>query len=520
VCIGVRAVAAERKKKSMGEVMKRFRVLYVGSALLIGLLSPAVLAVSWDVPVGSSDLQATVNTAVTAGGAIRMQSQSSSLIGKSNLNPQLCTGPNGAYQSCQGLFRNQIYPAQRLVAAPGAASINNDDGDLNYNKGDLVSAVGKITQDWTLSWKGVKFFTRWLYFNDPVNNNFTEYHPNRITPENYLQVGRQTPGLTASAGQSLLQALSNPAALAANPAAVGGLLLNSRPYGQPGPNGTYIVYGPGGVVRNKRAGGQERSEIGNGLQWLDAYVAGAVPLWDDKALTIKVGRQTVSWGESTTLVINSINQANPVNVNNFYRVGRQIEEVFIPINMVDFSFEPLDGYNLDAFYQLEWKSVESAAPGSFFSDLDIGTGNIGNSVMTSLGNVAEDPDRIATPLDSPLAGLSNTTSAIRRLPDANPNAAGQFGVALKHNFEDLGNGLEMGLYFMNYHSRLPLASFYAANPSCARKAGNTRNNDATDLGSFLQDCPDIPFVHSLLNPASRLNTPPTARQPWIPRASS
>jgi len=470
------------------------------TGVLLGILAPAALAASWEVPLDGSDVEATVNTSLTAGGAIRMQSQSTALIGKTNLNPQLCTGPNGAYQSCQGLFRAQLYPAQRVAAAPGAASINNDDGDLDYNKGDLVSAVGKINQDWTLSWKGLKVFTRWLYFNDPVNDHFSEVHPNRITPQNLLQVGRQTPGLAAGAGQNLLQDLANPAALIANPFQLGGLLLNSRPYGQPGPNGTNLVYGPGGVVRNARAGGTERREIGNGLQWLDAYVVGALPLWGDKALTIKLGRQTVSWGESTTLVINSLNQANPVNVNNFYRVGHQTDEIFTPIGMVDLSFEPADGYNIEAFYQLEWKSVESVAPGSYFSDLDVGTGNLGSSISASVGNVAEDPAGVGTPLDSPLAGLSNTTSTVRRLPDDKPGAAGQFGVDLKHNFEDLGNGLELGVYFMNYHSRLPLASFYAANPSCARQAGNARRNDATDLASFLQDCPDIPFVHSLLHP--------------------
>ena len=478
--------------------MKRLGLVCIGGALL--LASAMARSASWEFPLGGADLEAAVNTTVTAGGAVRMESQSQNLIGKANLDPQLCSGPNGAYQSCQGLFRKQLFPAQRLVAAPGAPSNNDDDGDLDYNKGDLVSAVAKVTQDWTLSWKGLKFFTRWLYFNDPVNQDFTEYHPDRITADNYLQVGRQAPGLVAGAAQNLLQDLGNPAALIANPFEIGGLLLNARPYGQPGPNGTTIVYGPGGVVRNRRAGGEEERQIGSDLQWLDAYVTGALPLWNDKALTIKLGRQVVGWGESTTLVVNSINQANPIDVNNYNRVGRQIDEVFTPVAMLDLSFEPVDDYNIEAFYQLEWKGVEIAAPGSYFSDLDIGTGNIGDTTSGNFGEVAEDPARKGTPLDSPLAGLSNTTSTLRRMPDAKPNAAGQFGLALKHNFEDIGNGLDVGLYFMNYHSRLPIGSFYAANPSCARKAGNSRGNDATDLVSFLLDCPDIPFAHSLLHP--------------------
>ncbi|MDR3418491.1 MAG: DUF1302 family protein [Nevskia sp.] len=460
----------------------------------------AARAVSWDMPLMGDDVKAVLNTAITAGGAVRMQSQNVDLIGKSNLDPQLCTGPDGAYQSCQGLFRNQIYPARRLVAAPGAASISTDDGDLNYNKGDLVSAVVKATQDLNLSWRGYGLFTRWLYFYDAVNADFTEYHPNRITPQNYLQVGRQAPGLPASAQQFLRGVLSNPAAFLANPFSVGEIVLDARPFGQPGPNGTYLVYGPGGVVRQQRAGGEERREIGSNLQWLDAYVYGSLPLWEDKSLSFKLGRQTVSWGESTTLVLNSINQANPINANNFYRIGRQVEEVFTPVAMADFSFEPVSNYNVEAFYQLEWKGDESVAPGSFFSDNDIGTNNIGNTVSGNNGNVAEDPGRVGTPLDSPLAGLSNTTSTLRRVPDAVPSAAGQYGLALKHYFEKIGSGLEVGLYFMNYHSRLPLASFYADNPSCARRDGNALGNDATGLVSFLQDCPDIPLIHSLLHP--------------------
>ena len=445
-------------------------------------------------------LDATLNTTVTVGGAVRTQAQAADLIGKSNLDPQVCTGVNGAYQSCLGLFKNQLYPARRLYAAPGAASINNDDGDLDYGKGELVSAVAKVTQDLTMSRDGFGLFARWLYFYDAVNDDFTEHHPNRITPQNYLGVGRQVPGIAAGTAQTLLQALQNPAALAANPFGLGSLLLNPRPYGRPGPNGTTLVYGPGGAVNSARDGGEERREIGTDLQWLDAYVFGSLPLWDDRTLSFRLGRQTLGWGESTTLVINSINQANPVNVNNLYRVGSQVEELFTPVAMISASFEPVSGYNLQAFYQLEWQPVETPAPGSYFSDVDIGSRNLGKSVSNSNGGVAEDPDGLGSPIDSPLAGLSNTTFTTRRLPDAEPNAAGQFGLALKHDFEDLGNGLDVGVYFMNYHSRLPYASFYAANPSCARKDGNALGIDATGLASFLAACPDIPIIHSLLHP--------------------
>jgi len=470
-------------------ITKRF---LAATGLLLTALPGPLLALSFDWPLGEESLETVLNTSITMGAGLRMQDPSSDLIGKANLDPQVCTGPNGAYQSCQGLFRNQLFPAERLVAAPGAASNNNDDGNLNYRRGELFSAPAKVTSDLTLSYGRFGFFARALYFYDFVNNDFHEYHPNRITRDNALQVGRDTPLLP-------LPPLDIPALLR-DPFALFTGVISSRPWGQTGADGRRIVYGPGGVVRNRRSDGEALRQIGTDLQLLDAVFFTSLPLWGDKELTFKLGRQIVNWGESTTLVLNSINQANPVNANNFMRIGRTVEEVFTPLGMVYASFEPFANATVEGFYQLEWDNVETHTPGSYFSDLDIGTDNIGDTVSTNTGGVAEDPERVATPLDSPLTGLSNTTSTIRRLKDAEPSASGQFGLALKYYLESVGNGIELGAYFMNYHSRLPIASFYSAEASCARREGNPLGIDARDLITFLATCPDIPFLHSLTHP--------------------
>jgi len=463
-----------------------------GFAALAIMSSPA-LALGFEIPTGTGEgIDAVLNTSITVGAGIRMEDRSPDLVGKSNLDPQVCTGPDGAHQSCQGLFRNQVFPAQRLVAAPGAASINNDDGNLNYGKGDLFSSPAKVTSDLTLRFGSVSFFARALYFYDFTNNDFREYHPNRITARNYLDVGREVSATPLSA-PDLPTLLQNPFSLFTG-------VIASRPWAQYGNDGRRIVYGPGGVVRNRRSDGETLRQIGSDLQLMDAVMFAQIPMTDDKALTLKVGRQTVNWGESTTLALNSINQANPINANNFYRIGRTVEEVFTPIGMVFASFEPAEGATLEAFYQLEWKAVEAPAPGSYFSDLDIGTNNAVSFVNISTGGVAEDEGQFAIPLDSPLTGLSNSSSTLRRLKDAEPASGGQFGIALKYYMESLGNGVEVGAYYMNYHSRLPLASFYAANASCARREGNDLAIDARDLATFLATCPDIPFLHSLSHP--------------------
>ena len=238
----------------------------------LGLLAPATAhALTFELPAfGEESIGAVLNTSVTIGAGIRMQDRAVDLVGKANLDPQVCTGPNGAYQSCQGLFKNQIHPAQRLVAAPGAASINNDDGNLNYNRGDLFSGLAKVTSDLTLSYGDFGFFGRLLYYHDAVNARYREYHPNRITDDNYLSVGRETPAAP-------LPPLDLPALLN-DPAALFTGVVVSRPWGQPGANGGRISYGPGGVVQNSRSDGEVLREVGTDLQLLDAVVYGKLPL--------------------------------------------------------------------------------------------------------------------------------------------------------------------------------------------------------------------------------------------------
>jgi len=490
--------------------------------LLAAALLPlgAAHAIDFNIPLPGSDdgIKGVLNTTFTAGVGVRMQRQNQNLVGKGNINPDVCGGPNGAYQICQGLFKDQIYPSQILAAAPGAASVNGDQGNLNYNKYHLFQAPAKVTSDVTLTWGNFGVFARGLYFYDFVNNDFSETHPNEITPQNRLQVGRHVPALGGALDLGSLQTclanavngvgvLGNVLSTTLCPAQ--GALLNNRGYGQQAPDGTFVVYGRGGYVRSRRTDGEVLAQAGTNMQYLDSYFYGKLPIpfTTDKTLSFKVGRQLVNWGESTTLAINSLNQANPVNANNVFRIGGQVEEFFTPINQVDLSFEPLENTTLEAFYQLEWKPVEVQTPGTYFSSLPIGTNNTGKTINASFGQSALDPYSIGTPQDNPLAGITNSTATIGRLPDREARTWGQYGVKLDYYAEWLNNGTDLSLYYMHYHSRLPYASFYATYPSCARAAGNRagpngQGLDATDPISFLAACPDIPLLHSILNNGS------------------
>ncbi|MBX6420187.1 MAG: DUF1302 family protein, partial [Nevskia sp.] len=176
---------------------------------LVLLLAPVLSAsaIEFDVPVpGDGEaLHGVLNTTFTAGIGLRTQGRNVNLIGKADLDRNVCnTGQGSAgtiyYQDCQGVFRTQSYPAARLAQVPGAYSMAHDDGDLNYHKGTIFQAPAKVTSDLTLTWGDFGAFGRLLYFYDFVNNDFYEKHPNIITPQNAGQVGRvgsPVPGLSA-----------------------------------------------------------------------------------------------------------------------------------------------------------------------------------------------------------------------------------------------------------------------------------------------------------------------------------
>lgn len=457
------------------------------SVLFCLLGSTPALAMDVRLPFGEDGLDGVFNSTITLGAQWRMQERSDALVGKANIDPTVCgrqANGNPLYQSCQGLFRTQGFPAARLSEVPGQFSSNFDDGNLNYDKHDLTQAPLKIAQDISFTRGDFGFFARTILFHDFVNNELKEYHPNRLTFANAAQSGFAA---TATNNNGLARSDSVPCGDRAAPGVPCGL-----------------VYGAGQVVRNKRDSETLR-QIGQGFQLLDAVFYGKLPITDEQELTVKLGRQTINWGESTLLVINSLNQAQPVNANNFLRTGFQVEEVFTPQTALYLSGQPLEAMTFESFYHFEWSPVEIPAKGSFLSFADLGTDNAGNFVNASFGGAAEDSDGVGFLLDNSLSGLTNTSLKVDRLRDRVPKNFGltnQYGASLKYYAEEFNSGTEFGLYFLNYHSKLPYISAFAALDSCAR---NSRSS-----AQFVLDCPDIPILHQATapnDPASATSDP-------------
>jgi len=182
----------------------------------------------------------------------------------------------------------------------------------------------------------------------------------------------------------------------------------------------------------------------SGAQILDAFVYHNYSVGDLPG-TVRLGRQVVSWGEST-FIGNSINSINPLDAAAFRRPGAEIKEGLIPVNMLYVSQSLSDRLSMEAFYQLEWDQTISDNCGTFFA-VDVAQDGCDTN-YNILG-----PFDPATRAALAAAGLTVTDEGLMvpRGGDRDARDSGQFGVALRW----LGDATEYGAYFMNYHSRTP-----------------------------------------------------------------
>ncbi|MFN2355721.1 MAG: DUF1302 domain-containing protein, partial [Desulfopila sp.] len=91
------------------------------------------------------EVSGNLDTTLSYGAAWRMEDRDSRLIGIAN--QQFNSGKGSAY------------------------SLNYDDGNLNYDKGDLINHTAKITSELALNWRNFGLFVRGTAFYDFENND-------------------------------------------------------------------------------------------------------------------------------------------------------------------------------------------------------------------------------------------------------------------------------------------------------------------------------------------------------------
>lgn len=198
--------------------------------------------------------------------------------------------------------------------------------------------------------------------------------------------------------------------------------------------------------------GEALDLVGSDAKLLDAYLfggfdAGEVPV------NVRVGQQVVSWGEST-FIQNGINVINPVDVSAIRVPGAELREALLPVNMLWGSAGVTLNGSIEGFYQFEWDKTKPDPSGSYFSTNDFATDG-GDKLMLGFGSV---PDIIPFgPAAAASIGASPTGVAVPRGADRKADDSGQYGLAYRVYVPGLSD-TELGFYYMNYHSRLPIIS--------------------------------------------------------------
>ncbi|SEK22412.1 Protein of unknown function [Atopomonas hussainii] len=212
---------------------------------------------------------------------------------------------------------------------------------------------------------------------------------------------------------------------------------------------------------NRKQGAQA-----SGAELLDAFVYHNYAIADLPG-TVRLGKQVVSWGEST-FIGNSINAINPFDVSALRRPGAELKEGLIPVNMFYVSQTLTDRLSAEAFYQLEWDQTVLDNCGTFFGTDVLADGCVNNYTILDRGTVNA-LQGSATLLASRGVTLVDEGLIVPRGGDRDARDDGQFGVALRW----LGDNAEYGAYFINYHSRTPNVSFTTATPAQIASAFTT-----------------------------------------------
>jgi hypothetical protein len=178
--------------------------------------------------------------------------------------------------------------------------------------------------------------------------------------------------------------------------------------------------------------------VGSGAQWLDMYVRGRFEV-AGRSLDLRFGRQVLSLGEST-FIPNGINVVNPVDVSRLRVPGSELREALLPVNMAKAALNLTDDLSLEAFWLLEFRRTEIDPAGSYFSSNDFATRG-GRHVYLGFGALSD---------QQPLGGIPRDL-------DHEGNNYTQYGANLRLSVPALAD-TEFGLFFANYHSRLPVIS--------------------------------------------------------------
>ncbi len=366
----------------------------LAGALLATFAAPAVQAFEFS----RGELSGSLDTTVSYGLSARMEDQDDDLIGKAQFTPTLAA--QVAALQAQGRYLD----AQALqIAARGRFSVNGDDGNLNYDDGDLFSNAFKITSEMSLNIRDSGAFVRATYFYDFENEG-----KDVLSDLAQDKVGSEFKLLDAFVFHNF--AISD----TSNGSVRFGRQVVSWGESTFIQNGINVI-NPIDVSRIRVPG----AELKEAFLPVDS-------LWASFSITENLsveGLYLLEWEE-----IEPDPAGTYFSTNDFATIGG----TFV---MLGFGTAPQPVNNPELF----WDVCANPAGGA------VGFG------LTDTG------------LPPALVG-AGCGAAFARIPDRKASDSGQYGAALRYFASEL-NETEFGFYYLKYHSRLPVISGFAITSS-------------------------------------------------------
>ncbi|GHG77153.1 hypothetical protein GCM10010919_32550 [Alishewanella longhuensis] len=416
----------------------------VTAALLALAYAPAQAAT-----FNFGDVEVVFDSTFSYGASWRTEERNWDTIAKVNHPRFDWTGYNAA--------TNVIYPAADIWAQPGAYSSNGDAGNLNFDRGDMFSSLFKGLHEVSIKKDNIGFFGRFMYFYDTVMND------GKFAYTNPLSGNKVDP------------------------------------------------------CEDKGS----RELACKDLRLLDAYIYGNFSFNDGQnPVTVRLGNQVLSWGEST-FIQHGIN-ITPIDVGIARAPGAELKEAFIPTGMLTLSVGLTDNLSTELFYQYSWQESYLPPPGTYFSTNDFaGRGGYAQNIqlgfsgnpdidlaflLQNLNNLgsAVAAGQISPAQASQIYLAYPTKVALRPFGDSGeikPKDSGQYGIKFEYFAPSLGD-TEFAVYYMNYHSRVPVISGVASDfrtPAIqsdlgflVQNAGNITKENVQSLRAFSKGLLEYP----------------------------
>jgi len=351
------------------------------------------------IPFQLGPVTGTVDTSLSAGLSLRTQRPDASLIGIAN-------GGTGR-------------------------SVNDDDGNLGFEKGDITSASTKASHDVELKYQNYGLFSRVSYFYDHTASEADRFE-DRIGSSGQVDTARQ------------------------------------RGHYELGPRG--------------------RDRLGSEFRLLDLFAYGNFDV-AGHSLSLRFGKQVINWGEST-FIGNSINVINPVDVARLRAPGAELKEALLPTPILSAAFQLTSDLSVEAIWLTAYDKTQIDPRGSFFSSTDI-LSDDGDRAVIGFARRNDQNQPVVIPINADAMTASVWLPRDGTREPSGSSTREQYGVAARYFSEPLNN-TEFGFFYLNYHSRTPLVSAIRGGSTNASSSTATCSSSAVAgcRGSYFAEFPE------------------------------